>query len=69
MNAASAILLDGYVLRTDCTEEDLVRYPNRFRDADGAATWEKLFAIVNKLEDSDPTFSFRGFQQHDLRRS
>jgi hypothetical protein len=48
-------------------EPPVIRYPNRFRDADGAATWDKIFAIVNELEDSDPSFSSSRFQQLDPR--
>jgi DNA polymerase-1 len=47
MDVASALLLDGYVLRN---EYDIFRYPDRFLDEDGASTWKKVSAIVNELD-------------------
>lgn len=46
MNAASALLLDGYVLRNDC---EIFRYPDRFIDQDGKGTWEVIAAIADTL--------------------
>ena len=46
MDDASALLLDGYVLRS---EYDVFRHPERFCDEDGRNTWDKIVAIVNEL--------------------
>ena len=46
MDAASALLLDGYKLRN---EVDVFRFPDRFFDKDGAETWRKVSAIVPTL--------------------
>src|SRR5579862_1066048 len=49
MDAASALLLDGYKLRN---EVDVFRFPERFFDKDGAETWCKVSAIVETLRQS-----------------
>jgi hypothetical protein len=49
MDAASALLLDGYKLRN---EVDVFRFPHRFFDKDGAETWRKVSTIVETLEPS-----------------
>jgi hypothetical protein len=49
MDVTSALLLDGYILRN---EVDLFRFPERFYDMDGAETWCKVSAIVEKLKQS-----------------
>ena len=46
MDAASALLLDGYVLPN---EVDIFRCPERFFDKDGKDTWQKVSAIVETL--------------------
>ncbi len=51
MNSASALLLDGYVLRADCTPKDIFKHPQRFIDKDGKDTWEKVSSVVERLGD------------------
>jgi len=49
MAEASAIVLDGFKLRTDV---DVIRYPDRFMDERGKLMWG---AVQNLLSDSDST--------------
>jgi hypothetical protein len=51
MDAASALLLEGYVLRN---EVDVFRYPERFCDKDGAETWSKVSTIAEALSGPKP---------------
>jgi hypothetical protein len=50
MDAASALLLNGYVLRN---EYDTYRYPQRFYDKDGLQTWACVSKIVNSPHAGD----------------
>jgi len=47
MDAASALLLNGYKLRN---EVDVFRFPERFSDKDGAETWCKVSDILETLQ-------------------
>jgi hypothetical protein len=47
MDAASALLLGGYVLRN---EYEIFAYPQRFFDKDGKDTWVEIREIVKNLE-------------------
>ena len=51
MAEASAIVLDGFQLRTDA---EIVRYPNRYRDERGARMWETVCRLLQQLEGCDP---------------
>lgn len=51
MDTASAVLLDGYVLRN---EVDVFRFPERFFDNDGAETWRKVSVIAEMLRRTRP---------------
>jgi DNA polymerase I-like protein with 3'-5' exonuclease and polymerase domains len=48
MDAASALLLGGYVLRN---EYETYRYPERFADPDGEPTWKLVSKIAGSLRD------------------
>lgn len=43
MKRASALVLDGADLKT---EPEIVRYPERYRPADGAAMWEHVWRLL-----------------------
>jgi len=45
MKEASAIVLDGFELRSDAK---LVRYPDRFMDKRGAVMWDKVTALLRQ---------------------
>lgn len=47
MREASAIVLNGFELRTDAK---IVRYPDRYTDVRGVAMWDKVWSIVAELE-------------------
>ena len=47
MAEASAIVLDGFALRSDV---DIVRYPERYRDERGVQMWETVSRILDDLE-------------------
>ena len=47
MDAASAFVLDGFVLRTDV---NVVRYPGRYEDPRGRATWWTLLRVLDDLD-------------------
>jgi len=47
MAEASAIVLNGFALRTDVK---VIRYPDRYEDRRGREMWETVWGIVNKVE-------------------
>ena len=47
MAEASAIVLDGFELRTDA---DIIRYPERYQDKRGEEMWHKVMGIINSLK-------------------
>ena len=51
MADASKIVLDGFELRTDIAQ--IVRYPDRFRDARGTAMWERVLKLCNTPRNAD----------------
>ena len=64
MADASAIVLDGFRLRTSAT---VVRYPDRYQDSRGAAMWDTLARLLPASElqedcdeNSDPAGDARG---------
>ena len=48
MAEASAIVLDGFELRTDVL---IVRYPDRYRDERGGEMWDTVWEIIREIED------------------
>ena len=46
MGEASAVVLDGWVLRSDA---HLIRYPDRYADARGGRMWETVWAVVGEM--------------------
>ena len=46
MQEASEIVLSGFSLRTDV---EIVRWPDRYRDARGAMVWTKVNQILGSL--------------------
>ena len=52
MGRASAIVLDGFQLRSDA---DVIRYPDRYVDERGAHMWDIMQSILTKLQIDAPT--------------
>lgn len=42
MRRASACLLDGFELKSECPKEDIVRFPERFKGSEPSLTWLKV---------------------------
>ena len=51
MADASAIVLDGFRLRSDV---DVIEYPDRYRDERGAAMWNTVQGLLAKLDSGAP---------------
>jgi hypothetical protein len=57
MDTASALLLDGYVLRIECSDKDITRDPARFFDKDGKETWDKIVNVANGIKGHESPFA------------
>jgi len=66
MSAASAAMLNGYVLRCDCTDDavgasgeiirgDITRYPQRFHAEDGKDMWNRVQCALDKVQSTIKT--------------
>jgi DNA polymerase I-like protein with 3'-5' exonuclease and polymerase domains len=59
MRKASRDLFNGFELRADCKEHDIVRYPGRFVDKrereDGMQHWNRLMTLIAGERDGQPT--------------
>jgi len=50
MAQASALVLDGFILRTDTK---IVRFPDRYSDERGAVMWARVMRLLEELEWQD----------------
>jgi hypothetical protein len=48
MAEASRIVLDGFELRTDCKDEAVVRYPDRYMDKRGWIMWQRVIKLLQQ---------------------
>ena len=62
MSDASAVVLDGFRLRSDA---DVVRYPDRYMDERGATMWDTVQDIIEELETCAPSLTPPG-QESDV---
>jgi DNA polymerase-1 len=46
MVEASRIVLNGFELRTECTDQSVVRYPDRYMDSRGKIMWDRVMTLI-----------------------
>jgi hypothetical protein len=54
MAKVSRVVLSGFELRTDV---DVIRYPDRYKDARGTKMWETVQGILHELDDTPESVS------------
>ena len=50
MREASAVVLDGFELRTDA---EIIRWPNRYMDERGEKMWNTVMSILDEIDEQD----------------